>query len=103
VVSTWTLCSIDDVQAALGEVYRVLKPGGRFLFLEHGLSPERRVQKWQHRLNGLQMCLADGCRLDRNIRELVTAQPFGSVEMQEFYLEGLPKTHGYMYRGVAHK
>src|SRR5260370_28626133 len=67
VVSTFTLCSIEDVAQALREVYRVLKLGGRFLFLEHGLSPHLKVQKWQHRLNWLQMRLADGCHLDRDI------------------------------------
>jgi ubiquinone/menaquinone biosynthesis C-methylase UbiE len=103
VVSTFTLCSIEDVSQALGEVYRVLRPGGRFLFLEHGLSPQSDVQKWQHRLNWLQMRLAGGCHLDRNIRALVTAQPFASVTMDEFYIEQTPRTHGYLYRGIATK
>jgi ubiquinone/menaquinone biosynthesis C-methylase UbiE len=103
VVSTFTLCSIEDVGQALGEVYRVLRPGGRFLFLEHGLSPEPNVQKWQRRLNWLEMLLADGCHLDRNMKELVAAQPFSSVEVEEFYLETTPRTHGYLYRGIARK
>ena len=103
IVSTFTLCSIEAVNQALCEVYRVLKPGGRFLFLEHGLGPEPQVQKWQRRLNWLEMRLADGCHLDRNIKELVTAQPFASVEINEFYLEKVPKTHGYLYRGMAAK
>jgi ubiquinone/menaquinone biosynthesis C-methylase UbiE len=102
-VSTFTLCSIGNVGQALSEVYRVLKPGGLFLFLEHGLSPDPRAQKWQRRLNWLQMRLADGCHLDRNMQELVAAQPFSSVEVEEFYLENAPKTHGYLFRGVAHK
>ena len=103
VVSTFTLCSIDDVGRALGEAYRVLKPGGRFLFLEHGLSPEPSVQRWQRRLNWLEMRLADGCRLDRDIRALVAAQPFASLTIDEFYLEKTPKTHGRIYRGIARK
>jgi ubiquinone/menaquinone biosynthesis C-methylase UbiE len=103
VVSTFTLCSIEDVGQALREVYRVLRAGGKFVFLEHGLSPQSNVQKWQHRLNWLQMRLAGGCHLDRNIRELVTAQPFASVEIDEFHIEKTPKTHGYMYRGIAVK
>src|SRR5438105_12720888 len=102
-VSTFTLCSIEDVAQALTEVYRVLKSGGTFLFLEHGLSPEPSVQKWQRRLNWLQVRLANGCHLDRNMRELVAAQPFASVEVEEFYLERTPRTHGYLYRGVATK
>jgi ubiquinone/menaquinone biosynthesis C-methylase UbiE len=102
-VSTFTLCSIEDVAQALREVYRVLKSGGEFLFLEHGLSPEPGVQKWQRRLNRLQMRLAGGCRLDRDIRALVAAHPFSSVELEESYLEQTPKTHGYLYRGTARK
>lgn len=103
VVSTFTLCSIDDVQQALNEVYRVLRTGGRFLFLEHGLSPESGVGRWQRRLNWAQMRLAGGCHLDRDIRRLVTAQPFSPVEIDESYLEKTPRTHGYMYRGHATK
>jgi ubiquinone/menaquinone biosynthesis C-methylase UbiE len=103
IVSTFTLCSIDDVQQALREAYRVLKPGGSHLLLEHGLSPEPRVQKWQRRLNWLQMRLGDGCRLDRNMRELVQGNPYAAVEIDEFYLEKMPKTHGYMFRGKAIK
>jgi SAM-dependent methyltransferase len=103
VVSTFTLCSIADVGRAIAEVYRVLKSGGRFLLLEHGLCPKPRVQKWQRRLNWLQGHLADGCHLDRDMRALVAAQPWSSLEIANFYLEGAPKTHGYMYRGVAAK
>lgn len=103
VVSTLTLCSIEKVAQAMREVYRVLMPGGKFLFLEHGISPHLNVQKWQHRLNWLQMRLAGGCHLDRDIRALVTAQPFASVQMDEFYIEKTPKTHGYIYRGVVTK
>jgi ubiquinone/menaquinone biosynthesis C-methylase UbiE len=102
-VSTFTLCSIPDVEQALREAYRVVKPGGRFLFLEHGLSPEPRVQKWQRRLNWLQIRLASGCHLDRNMKQLVAAQPFALVDVDELYLERTPKTHGYLYRGIAVK
>jgi ubiquinone/menaquinone biosynthesis C-methylase UbiE len=103
VVSTFTLCSIEEVAQAMREVYRVLKMGGKFLFLEHGLSPEPKVQKRQRRLNWLQMRLAGGCHLDRDMRALVSAQPFASVQLDEFYIEKTPKTHGYLYRGVATK
>jgi ubiquinone/menaquinone biosynthesis C-methylase UbiE len=102
-VSTFTLCSIEDVAQALREVYRVLKTGGKLLFLEHGLSPEPGVQKWQRRLNGLHVRLANGCHLDRDIRALVSAQPFASVQVDEFYMQKTPKTHGWMYCGVATK
>jgi len=102
-VSTFTLCSIDHVSQAVSEVRRVLRPGGRFLFLEHGLSPEPGIQNWQHRLNWLERRLGDGCRLDRNMKALVAEQPFSSVAVDEFYLEHTPKTHGYLYRGAATK
>jgi ubiquinone/menaquinone biosynthesis C-methylase UbiE len=101
VVSTFTLCSIADVDRAVAEVYRVLKPGGRFLFLEHGLSNEPAVQRWQRRLNGLQMWLADGCHLDRNIEAIVRTQPFAAVEVDRFYMEAVRKMRGSMYRGEA--
>ncbi|MCI0684864.1 MAG: class I SAM-dependent methyltransferase [Gemmataceae bacterium] len=101
-VSTFTLCSVERVDRAIAELHRVLKPGGRFLFLEHGLSPEPAVRKWQRRLNWLEMNLADGCRLDRDMRGLVTAQ-FAAADIAEFYLAGIPWTHGYMYRGIASK
>ncbi len=103
VVSTFTLCSIEDVRRALGEAYRVLKPGGRFLFLEHGLSPDPKVQKWQRRLNWLQKRLCGNCHLDRNIRELVRNESFASVDIDEFYLEQIPRTHGYIYTGLARR
>ena len=103
VVSTFTLCSIPDVQQALAEVYRVLKPSGRFLYLEHGLSPEPNVQTWQRRLNWLEKRLADGCHLDRNIKQLVACQPFSRVTADESYVEQTPKTHGYVYQGSAVK
>jgi ubiquinone/menaquinone biosynthesis C-methylase UbiE len=103
VVSTFTLCSIAEVDRALAEIHRVLKPGGRFLFLEHGLSPERNVQKWQRRLNGLQRLVADNCHLNRNVRELVGQQPYASLELDEFYLDKAPKTHGYISAGTATK
>jgi ubiquinone/menaquinone biosynthesis C-methylase UbiE len=103
VVSTFTLCSIEDVSRAVGEIYRVLKSGGRFLFLEHGLSPDPRVQKWQHRLNWLQRRLADNCRLDREMHELVSSQPFSNIEVSKFYLEKGPRTHTYVFQGAATK
>jgi ubiquinone/menaquinone biosynthesis C-methylase UbiE len=102
-VSTFTLCSIEDVAQALREVYRVLKSGGTFLFLEHGLSRDPSVQKWQHRLNGLHVHLANGCHLDRDIKALITAQPFHSIEIEEFYMPRKPMTHGFLYQGIAAK
>ncbi|MEQ8784667.1 MAG: class I SAM-dependent methyltransferase [Pirellulaceae bacterium] len=103
VVSTLTLCSIPDARRAVAELFRVLKPGGQFVFLEHGISPDDRVRRWQHRLNWLQRRFADGCRLDIDVRQLVRSQPFTMVEIDNFYLERVPKSHGYIYRGAATK
>ena len=72
VVSTFTLCTIPDVAAALAEIRRVLRPGGRLHFLEHGRAPEESVRRWQGRLQPLQSRMIGGCRLDRRIDELVT-------------------------------
>jgi hypothetical protein len=73
------------------------------LFFEHGLSPEPGVQKWQRRLNWLQERLGDGCRLDRNMRKIISVEAFSNVELSEFYLEKMPKTHGFIYTGCATK
>ena len=103
IVSTITLCSVADVNSAVNELYRVLKPGGRVLFLEHGLSPETKVAKWQNRINWLEGMIGDGCTLTLNLRDLFTTLPFSKIEIDNFYMEKTPKTHGYMYRGVATK
>jgi ubiquinone/menaquinone biosynthesis C-methylase UbiE len=101
VVSTWTLCSIPNVERALGEICRVLRPSGRFIFLEHGLSALPKVQRWQRRLNPIQRLLGDGCRLDLDVPALVRGRPFVDVQFERFEMEGVPRTHGTMYRGVA--
>ena len=103
VVSTFTLCSVANEHRAMSEVYRVLRPGGRFLFLEHGLSPDADVQNWQRRLNWLQRSVGGNCHLDRPIRAIIVEQPYEKVEAEEFYLEQTPRTHGYVYQGVATK
>ncbi|MCA9774855.1 MAG: class I SAM-dependent methyltransferase [Myxococcales bacterium] len=103
VVSTWTLCSIPDVRAALHEVRRILKPRGRFYLVEHGLAEDPKVRAWQRRLNPLQMCYGDGCRLDRDIRALVIEAGFKFQELETFYLDGHRESVGFTYRGVAVK
>ncbi|CCQ60143.1 MULTISPECIES: class I SAM-dependent methyltransferase [Crocosphaera] len=97
-----TLCSIPNIEKALSEIYRVLKPGKQFYFIEHGLSDEATIQVWQNRLTPLQKIIADGCHLNRNMKQLIQTQ-FNQVEIQEFYGEDMPKIAGYMYQGVATK
>jgi ubiquinone/menaquinone biosynthesis C-methylase UbiE len=103
VVCTWTLCSIPDVRAAVGEVRRVLKPGGRFVFVEHGLSDEPSVQRWQRRLNPIQRRIGAGCRLDLDVEAAVRSQPFREVIVDRFLMQKAPRTHGTMYKGMAVK
>lgn len=105
VVSTFTLCSIVDVAAALQEVHRVLKPGGAFLFLEHGRSPEPGIARWQQRLTPLQKRLGGGCHLDRPIRTLIEAAELriDSGQLEERYAPKLPRIVGWLTSGVARK
>jgi ubiquinone/menaquinone biosynthesis C-methylase UbiE len=103
VVSTFTLCSIPDVVHALGEVRRVLKPGGQFLFLEHGRSPDSSVARWQDRLNRAWMPLAGGCHLNRPMRALVEDAGLAIGPAKDYYLVGTPRFVGYLTEGVATK
>lgn len=103
VVSTWTLCSIPDVGLALKEIGRLLKPGGRFFFLEHGRSAEPNVAAWQDRLTPLNKKLAGGCHLNRDIGEIIEAAGLKIVALDRFYLEKGPKIASYFYRGAAEK
>jgi ubiquinone/menaquinone biosynthesis C-methylase UbiE len=100
VVMTWTLCSIPDPLAALGEMRRVLKPGGRLLFVEHGLSGDAGVARWQHRLTPVWRRLTGGCHLDRKIDDLVRASGFELPELKNGYAPGL-RPMSYMYEGRA--
>ena len=101
VVSTFTLCSIPDVVHALGEVRRVLKPGGQFLFLEHGRAPDPAVARWQDRLNPAWMPLAGGCHLNRPMRALVEDAGLALGPVQNYYLRSAPRFVGYMTEGIA--
>jgi ubiquinone/menaquinone biosynthesis C-methylase UbiE len=100
VVSTWTLCTIADVERALGEMKRVLKPDGELLFLEHGLSPEAKVARWQRWLNPIQKVWAGGCHLNRPIDRLVADAGFAVEELENSYMKG-PKFVSYLYCGVG--
>ncbi len=103
VVSTFTLCSIAKVEQAIGEIWRVLRPGGQFCFLEHGLSPDPKVASWQTRLNPIHQVLGDGCHLNRPMEQIVRSQPFEVGPIQTFYLEGVPRVIGCLYQEQAFK
>ncbi len=100
VVMTWTLCSIPDPLAALREMRRVLKPNGNLCFVEHGLSPEPSVERWQHRITPAWRRMAGGCHLDRKIDELIRLAGFDLTNLQVEYAPG-PRTMSYMYEGCA--
>jgi ubiquinone/menaquinone biosynthesis C-methylase UbiE len=88
VLSTFTLCTIPDVGAALSEVRRVLRPGGTVHVLEHGLAPDPGVARWQRRLDPLQGRVAGGCRLSRDIPALIAAAGLRLERVEQAYLPG---------------
>ncbi|RMG47592.1 MAG: class I SAM-dependent methyltransferase [Acidobacteria bacterium] len=102
VVSAFTLCSIPDVDRALAEVGRVLRPGGELHFVEHGLSDEPRTARWQERLTPLQRRLAGGCRLDREFGGLARRAGFVLEELERFRLPG-PRILTEIYAGIARR
>jgi len=101
VVSTWTLCTIGDPVRALREVRRVLKPAGRFHFLEHGRSADRGVAAWQDRLNPIQQVIGCGCNLNRPIDRFLTQAGLVIGNLDRFQMDGVPRIVGEMYRGWA--
>jgi SAM-dependent methyltransferase len=100
VVVTWGLCSMSKPTIALGEMKRVLKPGGRLLFAEHGRAPDASVERWQNRVNPIWRAVAGGCNLNRKIDDLIRGAGFAIDEMESEYLPG-PRIMTFTYRGAA--
>lgn len=101
VLVTFTMCTIPDVASANKEMLRVLKPGGKMIFCEHGLAPDAGVSKWQDRLDPIWGKIAGGCHLNRNIPSLIEEAGFNIDSMEQMYLPSTPKFAGYNYWGTA--
>ena len=100
-LTTWTLCTIPNVSAALGEVRRVLRPGATLHFVEHGLAPDESVQRWQRRLEPIQKRVFGGCHLTRPVVRLLKDAGFEVRDLDTFYEEGTPKFLGADSLGTA--
>ena len=103
VLSTWTLCTIPNMSAALEELRRILKPGGSLHFVEHGHAPHASVAKWQERIEPLNKKLAGGCHLTRRIPEAIEESGFAMERLDTYYFKGEPKPFGYTFEGRAVK
>ncbi len=101
VLVTYALCTIPDPVEALRGMGRVLRPGGKLIFCEHGLAPDTRVVKWQDRINPLWRKLAGGCNLNRDIPTLLRQGGFEISHLEQSYLPGTPKFAGFNYWGGA--
>lgn len=100
IVTTFTLCSITDIERALREMHRVLKTDGTLMFCEHGRAPENHIQRWQDRINPYWKKLAGGCNINRDIHALIKQAGFSINESHCDYMQG-PKTFSYIYKGIA--
>jgi ubiquinone/menaquinone biosynthesis C-methylase UbiE len=100
VVTTWTLCSVPDVSRSLREIRRVLQPGGRLLFVEHGRAPEPNVRWWQDRLTPVWKRIGGGCHLNRAIGALIEGAGFQFERIETGYMRG-PRPMTFMYEGSA--
>lgn len=100
VVITYTLCTIPDMRTALMGMQRVLRPGGKLLFCEHGVAPDERVAAWQHRINPAWRMLAGGCNINRDIPAVIQAAGFKVVNDERMYIPGI-KILSYNYWGTA--
>ncbi len=101
VVVTYTMCSIERLPEALAEMRRVLRPGGRLIFSEHGRAPDPGIARWQDRLTPLWRRIAGGCRLNRDVPALLRESGFELASLHQHYLPGTPKVVGFNSRGMA--
>jgi SAM-dependent methyltransferase len=100
IVTTWTLCSIPRAAAALADMRRVLRPGGKLLFVEHGLAPDEGVRRWQDLMTPAWRCISGGCHLNRPIRSMIEGAGFRIDRIEIGYMPG-PKPMTFMYEGSA--
>lgn len=103
VLMTYSLCTIPDAQAALQEMRRVLKPGGRLVFCEHGEAPDAIVARWQQRVNPVWRRLLGGCNLNRPITRWITDAGFCIGKLDQMYLPGTPRIAGFNVWGSAQR
>jgi len=102
VLVTFTLCTLPDVQRALREMARVLKPGGELVFCEHGLAPDENVRRWQNRMNPIWKVFGGGCNLNRHIPSLLEQGGFRLCEMSSMYIPGWrPASFNYWGRALG--
>lgn len=101
VLVTFSLCTIPDPMLALAGMRRVLKPGGKLVFCEHGAAPDADVQAWQNRINPVWKVLFGGCNLNRKMPAIIEGSGFKIADLQTMYLPSTPRFAGFNYWGVA--
>ena len=103
VLLTYTMCTIPNVSIANKEIWRVLKDDGRLIFCEHGLAPDKKISKWQNRIDPFWGKIAGGCHLNRDIQKLITDAGFSFESLDKMYIPSTPKFAGYNYWGIGKK
>jgi ubiquinone/menaquinone biosynthesis C-methylase UbiE len=103
VVSTFTFCSIENINAAMKEFHRVLKLNGQLIFLEHGLSPNKKISFIQNHINPFYKLFSEGCSINLNIKNIVEENGFLINELEQFYDKNMIKIAADLYKGIAVK